>query len=160
MTENITISGKKVYGIIESIMNGKFKDNRNQIDFRGRYLTEILPNGKRRSVRNWDVEFYRQNYPVVSGNVIVGEYSFQYTYIGTSRVWALLNEGKRYVFHVIDSQPYNLHPKLKDGDGKCKFGAYNGRRFHKDLITALDLYVMKSLYDTDSLRPTDYEFFI
>ena len=157
-TEAITIKGKKVYGIIDSIMNGKFKDNRNPIDFRGRYITETLPDGKTRSVRNWDIEFSRKNYPVVSGVVEVNDSNLQYIYIGTSCVWAFLSNGKRYIFHTIDSQPYNLSPSQKEGDGKCKFGAYNGRRYHKDLIMALDLYVWKSHWSSESFYPDDYKF--
>lgn len=157
-TEETSISGKRVKEIIESIMNNRFTIHKNTIDYQGRYITENLPNGKTRSVRNWDVEFTHENYPIVSGTVDVNGYFFQYVYIGASCVWALLKDGKRYVFHVIDAQPYNLSPSLKEGDGKCKFGAYNGRRFHKDLIMALELYVTKSIGNTDSMLPFDYEF--
>ncbi len=157
-TEETSISGKKVQGIIESIMNNRFTNRKNPIDYRGRYITENLPNGKTRSVRNRDVEFTRENYPIVSGTVKVNGYFFQYVYIGTSCVWALLKDGKRYVFHVKDAQPYNLSLSLKEGDGTCKFGAYNGRRFHKDFVMALELFVTNSLGNTDSLQPYDYEF--
>lgn len=157
-SEETSISGKKVQGIIESIMNNRFTNHKNHTDYRGRYISENLPNGKTRSVRNRDVEFTRENYPIVSGTVEVNGYYFQYVYIGTSYVWALLKDGKRYVFHVIDQQPYNLSPSLKEGEGKCKFGAYNGRRFHKDLVMALELFVINSFYSTDSLQPSDYEF--
>lgn len=156
--EETSISGKKAQGIIVAIMSKRFIDHKDPIDYRGRYLTENLPNGKTRSVRNWDVEFTRENYPIVSGTVEVNGYFFQYVYIGTSCVWALLKEGKRYVFHVTDAQPYNLSPSLKEGDGKCKFGSYNGRRLHNEIVMALKLFVTKSLGSTDSLQPLDYEF--
>lgn len=154
----ITITGKKVSEIVDAIINGKFTDYRNPTDFRGRYRTERIQNGIVRSVRNKSVPFTRDNYPIVSGKVVVNGYSFSYTYIGESCVWALEKDGKRFVFHVIDSQPYNLSPKLKEGDGKCKFGAYNGRRYHKDLVEVLDMFVLKSPGTTDFMQPDDYEF--
>lgn len=154
----ITITGKRISEIIDSIINGKFTDYRNPTDFRGRYRTERIQNGIVRSVRNKSVPFTRDNYPIVSGKVEVNGYLFGYTYIGTSCVWALEQEGKRYVFHVIDSQPYNLSPTLKEGDGKCKFGAYNGRRYHKDLVKVLDMFVLNSPGSTDFMQPDDYEF--
>lgn len=152
-TEEYSVSGKHVSGIVEAIINGNFIDKRNPIDYRGRYRLETLPSGETIGYRNSHVEFTRDNFPILSGTVEVNGFSLQYIYIGESCVWSLLDNGKRYVFHVIDSQPYNLSPSQKEGDGRCKFGAYNGKRYHKDLVNVLDLFVMKVFVSTDYLHP-------
>ena len=151
--EEYPVSGKHVCGMVNAVINGNFIDRRNPIDYRGRYILETLPSGETIGYRNRNFVFTRENFPILSGTVEVNGFFLQYIYIGESRVWALLHNGKRYVFHVIDSQPYNLSPPQKEGDGRCRFGAYNGRRYHKDLVNALDLFVMKVFVSTDYLHP-------
>ncbi|WP_304406054.1 hypothetical protein [Muribaculum intestinale] len=148
-----SVSGKHVCSMVDAIVNGNFIDRRNPVDYRGRYRFETLPSGETIGYRNRHIEFTRENFPILSGIIEVNGFSLQYIYIGESRVWALLDNEKRYVFHVIDSQPYNLSPSQKEGDGRCKFGAYNGRRYHKDLINALDIFVMKVFVSTDCIHP-------
>lgn len=128
----ISIKGKNAADILNALRNNDFVDNRNHIKYRG------MSEGERLA-------------PIISGFVSVAGFDIEYILIGQSSVFALLQNGKRFIITSHDVKPYQLSLDQKTGNGKCVFGVYKGRRIVSHIIWQINLRVLKCLKDTNQL---------